>query len=150
MNSMNIILCISGTIGFCSILNMPKDKILYAGIGALLSATIQEYMMHFLFCPVFIATAAAAFAIGIYSEIIARIKKTPATVIRLPSTIPLLPGGSLYYAMSFLLHGEYKKFGEYASETVSTGFGIAVGAIATAVVMQIIHYIKNKNNNLLE
>lgn len=124
---------------------MPKDKILFAGIGAFISATLQEALNYYFDFTIFTSTATAAFAIGIYSEIIARIKKTPATIILLPSTIPLLPGGSLYYAMSFLVHSEYKKFIQYTVETVNTGFGIAVGAIATSIVMQIIHYIKNKN-----
>lgn len=126
---------------------MPKDKIIFAAIGAFISASVYEILTYYSL-SIFISTAIAAFAIGIYSEITARIKKTPATVILLPSTIPLLPGGTLYYAMSFLMHNEYKKFIQYAVETINTGFGIAVGAIATSILIQIIRYIKNKRKDI--
>jgi uncharacterized membrane protein YjjB (DUF3815 family) len=80
----------------------------------------------------------AALAIGIYSEIMARIIKTPSTIILLPSTIPLLPGGSLYYTMSYLVAGNWEKFGHYAVETISTASGIAVGAIITSIGIKLI------------
>lgn len=129
---------------------MPKDKIIFAGIGAFLSASVQDYLITCLGFTIFTSTAAAAFAIGIYSEITARMKKTPATVILLPSTIPLLPGGSLYYAMSFLMNSEYNKFIKYAVETINTGFGIAVGTILTSILIQIIYYLKGKRKDLLK
>ena len=44
-----------------------------------------------------------AILITIYSEIWARILKTPATTILMPTVIPLIPGGSLYYAMDAAL-----------------------------------------------
>jgi len=40
-----------------------------------------------------------AILITIYSEIWARVLKTPATTILMPTVIPLIPGGSLYYAI---------------------------------------------------
>ena len=44
-----------------------------------------------------------AILITIYSEIWARILKTPATTVLMPTVIPLIPGGSLYYAMDAAL-----------------------------------------------
>ena len=41
-----------------------------------------------------------AILITIYSEIWARVLKTPATTILMPTVIPLIPGGSLYYAIA--------------------------------------------------
>lgn len=81
---------------------------------------------------------AGSTAIGIYCEAVARIIKTPTTVILLPSTVPLLPGGSLYYTMRNLITGNMEGFKAFAVETVLTGFGIAIGAIITSIIMQII------------
>lgn len=134
----SIISSILGTLGFCAILNVPKSKIIWVGIGAAISASIFEVLYSLKNFGVFTATVIAAIAIGIYSEIIARIIKTPSTVILLPSTIPLLPGGSLYYAMSYLVAGSYKNFMHYAIETINTGCGIAVGAIVTSIVIKVI------------
>lgn len=135
----NILLSILGTFGFCSILNVPKNKIIWIIIGSFISAAAYEILNVLLEFSVFISTMIAAFCIGIFSEIIARTVKTPATVILLPSTIPLLPGGSLYYAMSYLVHSDYKMFVHYAFQTINTGFGIAIGAVLTAIVIKLIY-----------
>ncbi|MFR5876629.1 MAG: threonine/serine exporter family protein [Eubacterium sp.] len=134
----SIISSILGTLGFCAILNVPKRKIIWVIIGAAISASIFEVLYSFEKFSIFTATMLAAMAIGIYSEIMARKTKTPATVILLPSTIPLLPGGSLYYAMSYLVAGNHESFAQYAAETISTGCGIAVGAIVTSIALKLI------------
>jgi uncharacterized membrane protein YjjB (DUF3815 family) len=137
----NIILCISGTFGFCAVLNVPKNKIIPICIGATISATIFEVLYNVADMGTVISTTTATLAIGIYSEAMARILKTPATVILLPSTIPLLPGGTLYYAMSYLVAGAYEDFLYYAKETIYTGFSIAIGSIITAIAVKLIYTI---------
>lgn len=77
-------------------------------------------------------------AVCVYSEIFARLLKTPASVILAPATVPLLPGGSLYYMMSYLVRFDYSKFVFYAKETVLTGFGIALGTVFVSLVVKII------------
>lgn len=134
----SIISSILGTLGFCAILNVPKRKIIFVVIGAAISASIFEILYSLESFGIFTATMIAAIAIGIYSEIMARIIKTPSTVILLPSTIPLLPGGSLYYAMSYLVAGDHKNFLYYAAETISTACGIAVGAIVTSIALKLV------------
>lgn len=134
----SIISSIFGTLGFCAILNVPKRKIIWVGIGAAISASIYEILYSFESFGAFTATMIAALAIGIYSEIIARVIKTPSTVILLPSTIPLLPGGTLYYAMSYLVASDYENFMHYAIETINTACGIAVGAIVTSIAVKLI------------
>ena len=51
-----------------------------------------------------------AILITIYSEIWARILKTPATTVLMPTVIPLIPGGSLYYAMDAALRRDMPQF----------------------------------------
>lgn len=45
----------------------------------------------------------AAIAVTIYAEIFARIKKTPTSTFLIVPMIPLIPGGVLYYTMSYAL-----------------------------------------------
>lgn len=84
-------------------------------------------------------------AITIYSEVIARIIKTPACVILMPSTVPLLPGGALYYTVCYLFFKEYEKFIQYGKETILTGAGIALGAVAVSIL---ITFIKNAEKQI--
>ena len=73
--------------------------------------------------------------ICVYSEIFARVAKTPSNVILIPSTIPLLPGGNLYYSLSCLIRGDGSGFSHYTKETVLAGLGIALGAVVVSIVV---------------
>lgn len=137
MKIYNIVLCTLGTLGFCYVLNAPIKKIPFIIIGAFISASIFE-LLNSNGISIFLSTMAGSTAIGIYCEAIARIIKTPTTVILLPSTVPLLPGGSLYYTMRNLITGNMEGFKAFAVETILIGFGIAIGAIITSIIMQII------------
>lgn len=133
----NIFFCVLGTLGFCYILNAPIKKIPYILIGAFISSSVFE-ILYTNGIGLFSATAIASTAIGLYCEGISRIIKTPTTVILLPSTVPLLPGGSLYYATSSFIARNQTDFKRYSLETLYIGFGIAIGAIITSIIMKIV------------
>ena len=60
----------------------------------------------------------------------------------MPSTVPLLPGGVLYYTVSYFFTKDYDLFIQYGKETILTGAGIALGAVAVSIVMTFIKSIK--------
>lgn len=124
-------------------LKISKQKLIFTVLGGAISATIL-YLMTQNNYEIFSATFVAMTAIDIYSEALARIIKTPASVILLPSTIPLLPGGNLYYTISYLIHSDREKFLYYAKETVLTGAGIALGAVFVSIIITFITEIKNR------
>ena len=107
----NILLCVLGTVGFCVVLNVPKNKILSVIIGAFFCSLTFEMLFEYTTLGIFASTLIAVIVAHTYSEIIARILKTPSTVILIPTTVPLLPGGYLFYAMSGLVTGNKTAFG---------------------------------------
>lgn len=144
---LDIITCILGAFGFSIILKVSKSKIIYTVLGGTISAVISVLMLKN-GKGIFSATFYAMIAITTYSEILARIIKTPACVILMPSTVPLLPGGSLYYTMNCLIAKDYKNFLIYGKETLLTGFGIAFGAVIVSIISIFINktskFIKTK------
>lgn len=134
---LEILTCIAGTFGFSVLLKVSKQKIIFTIIGGTISAVIYTLFIHS-GNGTFQSTFWAMTAVCIYSEVLARIIKTPASVILLPSSIPLLPGGSLYYTLSWLIHYNKDMFYMYAKETVLTGLGIAFGAIFISIVITFI------------
>lgn len=132
-----IITCVLGTLGFCVILGISSNKIICATAGGAVSAIASVLLMNRGY-GIFLSTFFAMTAVCAYSEIFARLLKTPASVILAPATVPLLPGGSLYYMMSYLVRFDYSKFVFYAKETVLTGFGIALGTVFVSLVVKII------------
>lgn len=142
MVAKNILLCVLGTVGFCIVLNVPKSKILSVIIGAFACSFTFEMLFEYTPLGIFAGTLTAVVVAHTYSEIIARILKTPSTVILIPSTVPLLPGGYLFYAMRALVTGDKNAFGYNARQTALVAFAIALGSVITLIVLNIIRRIK--------
>lgn len=140
----NILLCVLGTLGFCSVLNAPKKHIVYILIGALLSVGAYEICEKRLALGVFPSTLISAVIAEFYSEIVARIIKAPAIVILLPAEIPLLPGGYLYYAMTSVVNKKFDSFARYAALTVSVAFALAMGAVICLLALAAVRRIKER------
>lgn len=138
----NILLCVLGTVGFCVVLNVPKNKILSVIIGAFFCSFAFEMLFEYTTLGIFASTLIAVIVAHTYSEIIARILKTPSTVILIPTTVPLLPGGYLFYAMSGLVTGNKTAFGYNARQTALVAFAIALGSVVTLIVLNIIRRVK--------
>mgnify|MGYP004653555623 FL=1 len=83
----------------------------------------------------FVATLIASVIATFYSETCAHICRTPATVFLMPSLIPLVPGGSLYYTMSNLLSGDYSEAWVYGRATIYVVLGIAGGVVAASLLV---------------
>jgi len=88
---------------------------------------------------------ASMFATG-YSEIMARKRKAPAVVFLLPCLIPLVPGGGLYYSMSYTVLKDFTQSYAYVFSTAEAAFGIAAGIIVVSVVVKF-NVDKNKKES---
>ena len=113
-----------------------QSALLAAGGGALAWAVYLACTCNGLdiFAGLFFATLAAALA----SELLARAVKAPVIMLLVPMLIPLIPGGDLYYMMSFLVRGQYEAFGQYAQRVLTEAGAIALGIICVASLMNII------------
>lgn len=139
---LKIISCIIAIFAFSVIIKVPKNKIKYTVLGGAISTIISVIMMNSGY-KTFTYTFVSMVTVCIYSEILARIIKTPANIILLPSSIPLLPGSYLYYAMSYLIHFNREKFFYYTLKTISAGLGMALGGILVSMIVVLIIDIKN-------
>jgi len=77
---------------------------------------------------------ASGLTIAAWSEILARIIKTPVVVMLGPMLIPEFPGGGLYYAMYSLIEGDTAHFGETLKLVLAEAGAIALGIIIAAYV----------------
>lgn len=121
-----------GSVGFAVLFNIRGRKLLLAaGGGALAWAVYLACTCNGLdiFAGLFFATLAAALA----SELLARAVKAPVIMLLVPMLIPLIPGGDLYYMMSFLVRGQYEAFGQYAQRVLTEAGAIALGIICCGV-----------------
>ncbi|MDO4468021.1 MAG: threonine/serine exporter family protein [Bacillota bacterium] len=121
-----IVSAIVATFGFALIFNVKKEHILGASMGALISWGSYLFFMH-LEIPVFFSTLFASMLIGIYGEVMARIRKVPTTIYFMPGCIPLIPGSNLYYALQAFIMGEGLAFETNIKLLVYYALGISLG-----------------------
>ena len=115
-----------GSFGFSLVFGLRFRWVLHASLGGLCCWGIYllaNSRLHSIFAACLIASAFAA----LYGEILARLCKAPATVFFVPSVIPLIPGGALYYTMSYAVQGDWAAASHYGSLTMQYALAIAAG-----------------------
>ena len=141
MTEINLIIGgLLGTIGFALMYNTRGKRLIGAAGGGLLCCTL------FVLLGLFIESEPVIYFIvslvtSAYSEILARILKTPTTTFIISALIPLIPGGALYYTMSSAFEGSFEIFLSNAVSTLLLALALALGvcmAIAgTRFIMRI-------------
>ena len=115
-----------GSLGFALIFGMRRRLLFASSLGALLGwgvYLLTDALLDSAFLPPLFA---AAFAVS-YSELMAKALKTPATLFVIPAIIPLVPGGSLYYTMSYAVHRDMEMARATGTATLETALAIAAG-----------------------
>lgn len=130
----SVLTAIIGSVGFALLFSVDLKHLPYSAVGGGISWAVY-LLIYDLSVSVLAASLVAAFAATIFSELCARYNRTPATVFLLPSLIPLVPGGSLYYTMSNLLSKNYADSAKYAAETASVVLGLSGGVVAASLIV---------------
>ena len=113
-------------IGFSLSFRLKLRHLLPAAIGAFWGWAVYLLSLSRL-DSIFIASLVAAVAIALYAELLARKERAPATLFLIPGLLPLVPGGNLYYTMSYTVQGDAELARHYSSLTVQFALGIAAG-----------------------
>lgn len=121
-----------GTLGYCLLFNVRKKRIIYCCIGGTLATFIYFICVESGF-SLLMQNMIPAAAATLYAEVTARLVKAPATVFLIPSIIPLVPGGRLYYTMSAMVDGNGLKADIFGNQTVLIAIGLAVGVVLVSV-----------------
>lgn len=95
----SVISAFFGSLGFSIIYNIRGLRIWIPAIGGAVFWAVYLIFLHFINNE-FLGFFFVAILITIYSEIWARILKTPSTVILMPTVIPLIPAD--HYTMQWM------------------------------------------------
>lgn len=135
--AMQILTGALGTLGFSLFFYSKKQHLIWQTLGGGLS-----WAVYLLFAQISASEVVcyymASLVIGIYSEIFARVLKTPAISFLIPGILPLVPGGSLYYTMRHAFLAEWEMFFEKGLSTIGIALAIAMGIITVSAFLRII------------
>ncbi|WP_300385729.1 threonine/serine exporter family protein [Clostridium sp.] len=125
------------TLGFGILFNIKGKNLFYAALGGCLS-----WFFSVLFVNNGFSTTSSFFLtsviFSIYSEIFARILKTPVTTLVICALIPLVPGGGMYYTMYEAVTGNIMKSLELGIQTLANAGALAVGIILVSTITRIL------------
>ena len=123
-----------GSLAFGIVYKVRNERLPVVAAGG----GIGWFLYSVIFCrweSIFISNVAASVFATLYSEAMARKRKAPVVVFLLPCLIPLVPGGGLYYTMSYAVLKEMQQFRIYLSNTAEAAIGIAAGVILASVLL---------------
>lgn len=125
----NVLYAFIASLGFCILFNIQHKNLIFASIGGSLG-----WFFYLLFINLKHSTAFSLFIasliISLYSEICARLLKSPVTIFVICSMIPLVPGSGMYYTMFETVKGNIQKSLNIGIQTL-----INAGSIATAIIL---------------
>ena len=115
-----------GSLGFAVLFNTRGKRILIYAVGGAVFWGLYLVFIHFVDNQ-YLGFFLSAILITIYAEVWARILKTPATTVLMPTVIPFIPGGALYYAVSAALRMDLPVFAEKARSALGLAVALAAG-----------------------
>ena len=100
-----------------------RDRLVY-----LLCAPAQNDLLQY-----FVGTIALA----VYAEIMARVRRAPATGYLHVALLPMVPGGGIYYTMEYGIAGNTERFLETGMHTLGIAGSLALGILVVSSVARI-------------
>lgn len=143
MDLIQIITGFLGSLGFSMLFNIRGTKLVVASLGGLISWSVFLALAP-LFPSETLRYFISAATVTLYAEVFARIMKTPTTTFLVPSLIPLIPGGSLYYTMNYALNKQWGLFAQKALYTLQLALALAVGIIAVTTLTRMFMVLVKK------
>lgn len=125
-----------GCLGFCPAFNVQGLGALLCCLGGGLSWAVYLIVVS-LGGNSFIATLIAAVLVSVYSEVMARVRKCPATSYLTISLFPLVPGLTIYQAMDHGIRGNTDLFWETFLRAFGTAGCIALGLLLVSAVLDV-------------
>ena len=124
-----IIVAFIGSLCPALLLNVERKNLLWAGLAGMLGRLLNDWLLalypNAALVSVFLGTAAVA----IYSEVMARLRKTPSTIFSIPGVFPLVPGVDAYRTIQSLTEADY---------SAATSFGVSAVAKASLIAFSIL------------
>lgn len=138
---------LSGTVGslfFAMLFNMRGKRLAVGTLGGFLSWTAYIFFEELTNSEVMSYFLVALF-VTVYSEVMARVVKSPTTAFIIASLIPLIPGSSLYYTMRYALSNNSELFSARALYTLELAAALALGVIVATAAAKIYFDVKQRH-----
>lgn len=129
------------SLGFAIIFNIRGKNIIAASVGGGLSWFVYLLVQN-LHGSNTLAMFSGAFAVAVFSEVMARFYKSPVTTFVITGIIPLVPGSGMYYTVYETISGHFSKATFWGLQTLLSAGAIAVAIVMVSSICKLIFYKK--------
>lgn len=139
----NSIYAFIATFGFCILFNIRGKNLFYTSLGGGITWFLYLLTVHYSNSNIF-ALFIASIVAGLYSEIMARVLKSPVTTFSICAIIPLVPGGGMYNTMLESIQGNVNKSLATGLNTLASAGAIAVGILLASSFTKLVLFFTKK------
>jgi uncharacterized membrane protein YjjB (DUF3815 family) len=117
--------------------NIDRKKIIWCGLAGAIGWIVYSLTLPLTGGQV-IASFFGAFAVNLYSELMARIIKTPASMFYVPGIFPLVPGITAYSTVAALVQSNFTVGLSKGILTLAIGGAIGLGIMLSYTIVKLI------------
>ncbi|NLN64205.1 MAG: threonine/serine exporter [Clostridiaceae bacterium] len=132
----HIIIAFIGSLCPAVLINVDRRNLIWAGFSGLLGRLLYDHLVAIYpgsaLVSVFLGTAVVA----VYSEVMARVRKTPATIFSIPGIFPLVPGVDAYHTIQSITEQDYVEAAVFGINVVAKASLIALGVLVVSAVFR--------------
>ena len=128
------------SVAFAILFNIHGFGIVICGIGGTLGWLAYLLTFPYYMSPI-LPNFFAGITISLFAEIMSRIRKCPVTGYLMVAFFPLVPGGGIYYTMSYLLNNQRDLAVAKGLETFGIAGAIAIGVFLGSSLMRLVFAI---------
>lgn len=138
----------TGCLGFSFVFRIHKNPrfVLTGSIGGTLGWII--YLLLENKAGAIISSLMAMMVVALFSEIMARIYKAPATIFVIVGCFPLVPGKGIYQTMLYLISNNRDMFIDSLLNTVGIALALATALLIVSTIFKVIKNVKNVGHQL--
>lgn len=142
----NVIQCLAaflGCLGFSFVFRIHKN-LRFAFIGSL--GGMIGWIVYLLLensLGIIISSLCAMMIVALYSELMARLFKAPATIFIVVGCFPLVPGKGIYQTMLYLVSNNKEMFINSLLNTIGIALALATAILIVSTIFKVIKNIKN-------
>lgn len=138
-----MLLAFGGSVFPVILFNIDRKKIIYAGIGGVLGWFTYSAILTRTSSPV-IASIFGGVAVNLYSELMARIIRTPASMFYVPGIFPLVPGITAYSTINYLVQRNFSAAQNSGMLMLGIAGGIGFGIMLSSAIVGFISKVFKK------
>lgn len=132
-----VLLSFFGSASAGILFNVRGKRLIYAGISGTAGYMFYLWALRITGQSI-MAIFIGAIAVGIYSEICARVLKTPSTLFSIPGIFPIVPGIAAYETIQYLADNNMTSAGAKLVEALGGSGAIAFGIIIVTAAFRLI------------